>query len=76
MGIKSTRKVTRETAIDLYADLKAKLKRRKWLGQATAMTDESLGDELDRLAEASADAEGTVCFTNYVVSYWGDEDLW
>lgn len=56
MGHKSTTKLTRERAISRYADFKAEIKRRKWEAQAMAMSDEELGNALDRLSDEAYDA--------------------
>lgn len=66
MGIKSTTTLSRPAALELYHQLCAKL-----YGSSHAMTDEQLGNALDRLREMECAAEGRTCFENFLVK----EDL-
>lgn len=62
MSIKSTTHLTRGEALDLFADLSAKVR------GARVMSDEELGNMLDLLDETVCQLEGRTCFTNYLVT--------
>lgn len=64
MGVKSTVSLTRLEAIEKYADLKAKLKRRKHEAKAIAMGKRELEDEIERMNDEANDGEG---YENYVI---------
>jgi hypothetical protein len=49
IGDKSTTRLTREDAARRYADLKAELKRERWIAKAMAMTDSELENALEDL---------------------------
>lgn len=66
MGVKSTVTLTRQQAIDKYADLKmADLNmRRRFEAEATAMRDKDLEDKLEVLNDEARGGEG---FENYLI---------
>lgn len=64
MGVKSTVSLTRLEAIEKYADLKAKTKRRKYEAKAISMDRRQLEDEIERLNDEVSDGEG---YENYVI---------
>lgn len=65
MGVKSTVQLTRQEAIEKYADLKGKSKRRKYEAQATSMDRRELEDKLMELNDAAAGGEG---YENYTIT--------
>ncbi len=77
MGHKSTTRLTRQQGIERYAELKTELKRRKYEAQATALTDEELGDALDDLADRAYNARNGTHeggFDNFVITSHPGED--
>lgn len=64
MGVKSTVQLTRREAIEKFADLKGKSKRRKYEAQATSMDRRELEDKLMELNDAANGGEG---FENYII---------
>lgn len=61
MGIKTTIRLTRAEALELYDELRHKLH-----GQVQ-LTDEELGDALDDLREEECRRHRETCFENYLV---------
>lgn len=65
MGVKSTVTLTWQEAVEKYADLKGKIKRRKYEAKAHAMDKRKLEDEIERLNDEVNGGEG---FENYIIT--------
>lgn len=63
MGIKSTTRLSRTDALEMYYDLRAKLYGEK----CAELTNYELGNKLEELADEWAERNGTVNFDNYIV---------
>lgn len=66
MSIKSTSTISRASALELYYQLEAQIKKLRG-GKASYLSNKELGDELDILADELADLEDTTNFRNYLV---------